>query len=452
MSSSSSSNAIFTGSSQFSTDFQNVITRAVNIASLPLNQLQSQLTTQQSQQTALNGLDTQVTSLQSAVQGIQDAMGAASYTANVSDSSIATATVSSAAAEGTYTIDVVDAGAYSTSLTTSSWDSSPAVPHTYQLWVGDTSDPANEIDITPTDNTAQSVAAAINAKAGDKVKATAVNVGSSDTPDWRISLQSTTLGSGTVDIQDNGTSLQTVTAGREAQYIVNNSGVTATSTSRAITIANGLTVNLLKADSGNPVTVTVTQSSSALSNALSAFATAYNSTVDALAAQTGTNKGALAGDSIVRSLSGILSRISTYAVDGSQVGGLTDLGLELGSDGKLTFDSGTLAATVLNNPADLTAFLGSSSSGGFLENATDLLNGVEQTDSGLLKAAEAGIASQITTTNSQISNQQDYVDQLQTNLQNQMAAADAAIAAMEQQYTYLSNMWQAMDTAASQYK
>jgi hypothetical protein len=41
---------------------------------------------------------------------------------------------------------------------------------------------------------------------------------------------------------------------------------------------------------------------------------------------------------------------------------------------------------------------------------------------------------------------------LQINLQQQMSAADALIASMQQQYSYLTNMFQAMETAAQQYK
>jgi hypothetical protein len=45
--------AAFLGNSAFSTDLQAVITRAVNIASLPITQLQNQLNTLTSQQTEL---------------------------------------------------------------------------------------------------------------------------------------------------------------------------------------------------------------------------------------------------------------------------------------------------------------------------------------------------------------------------------------------------------------
>jgi hypothetical protein len=59
---------------------------------------------------------------------------------------------------------------------------------------------------------------------------------------------------------------------------------------------------------------------------------------------------------------------------------------------------------------------------------------------------------QITNIGNQITNKQNQVYQLQTTLTNQMAAADALIASMEQQYSYLSNMFQAQQTAAQMYK
>jgi hypothetical protein len=37
-------------------------------------------------------------------------------------------------------------------------------------------------------------------------------------------------------------------------------------------------------------------------------------------------------------------------------------------------------------------------------------------------------------------------------MQTQMAAADALISSMEQQYNYIAGMFQAMDTASNQYK
>ena len=69
----SSKSNIFTGASRYSTDLQQVLTRAVSIASLPLNLLNNQLTTLQGRSDALNSLDGKFAAVLSAVQGISTA-------------------------------------------------------------------------------------------------------------------------------------------------------------------------------------------------------------------------------------------------------------------------------------------------------------------------------------------------------------------------------------------
>ena len=71
---------------------------------------------------------------------------------------------------------------------------------------------------------------------------------------------------------------------------------------------------------------------------------------------------------------------------------------------------------------------------------------------GMLKNAESNVKSQITGLTNSIAQKQDKVNQMQVQLQSQMAAADAMIATMQQQYSYISQMFQAMQTADQMYK
>jgi len=430
----------------FAQDFQAVIDRTVAIASLPISQLNNQKTALNDQTTALSGLDAKFLALQTAVDQIGQALGGGSFQASVSDSTKVSVTLGDGASEGSYSIQVVDPGAYAASMTTSAWVDATGASHSYQLSLGGT-----EYSVSAADNSAASVASAINQQYGDKVRAMVVNVGSSQSPDYRISLQATKLGDLAPDLLDGGTSLQTQqTTGAEAQYIVNGSGNTVSSSSRTVSIATGVTVNLLAASS-SPVDITVTRSTSALSDALDAFATAYNDAVDEVDKQHGTTSGPLAGQSLVNDLSQLLSKMATYSASGSQVGSLASLGLDLDKTGHLTFNSLQLLSADLTNSNGVTAFLGSASGGGFLRLATDSLRGVEETGTGLLPAAKAALQQQISNLDSTIATQQDQVDRLKTRLQEQMAAADALIATMEQQYNYLSGLFSAQDTASRQY-
>ena len=442
------SSTIFNGSSRFAQDFQNIITRATAIASLPISQLTNDKTHLSDQATALTGLDGKFTALQTAVENLEKAVGCSSFEAAVSDPTKLSVTLSDGAAEGTYTVDVVNPGAYATSLTSSAWVSSGT--HVFQLTLDGG---ANTYAITTSDNSAAGVAEAINAQYGDKVHAAVVNVGPAGSPDYRLSLQAVQLGAVQPEILDNGSGLQTQqTVGALAQYIVDNSGITVSSTSRSVAISPGVTVSLLAATGATPVTFTVTQSTSELSDALSAFATAYNAAVDEVDQQHGTSTEALSGQPVISQLSQALSGIVTYTQSGSPLSGLSSLGLTLDKTGHLSFNPFTLMATVLTSSSAVTSFLGSAAGGGFLKQATDSLSAVEDSGTGLLPTAEAAVQSQITSLTSQIDAQQTRVDRMTTQLQEQMAAADALIASLEQQYTYVTGLFEAMDANRKLYQ
>src|SRR5919206_3885278 len=107
---------VFTGVSKFATDLQSVIDRAVGIASLPLKQLQNQLTDLTSRSTALSGLTSKFEALQTAMQNLSDASGPGGLSGSSSDPASVSVSVSGAIAPDTYTIEILDTGAYSSSV------------------------------------------------------------------------------------------------------------------------------------------------------------------------------------------------------------------------------------------------------------------------------------------------------------------------------------------------
>jgi len=441
---STSASTMFTGTSAYSQDLQNVITRAVNIASLPITQLTNQKTDLTNESSALSTLDTDFAGVQTAVQGIQTAMSGSSFTADVSDPTVVGATLSGGATQGNYSIQVDDIGAYSTTLTNTWTGTSKGNADTYQLVIG-----SQSYSVTPTDNSATSVASAINAQYGNLVQATVVNVGSNSSPDYRLSLQSTTLTSDTLDLTDNGASLAAVqSGGAPARYEVNKSGQVVSSGSRTVDIATGITLNLLS--NGGPVDVTVTQPVSALSNALSNFVSAYNTAQTGLAAQRGQSGGALQGAELINQLQQALERLVTYTAPGGSISGLGDLGITINDDGTLAFDQSTFLGEGISNPSGVATFFGSAASG-FLPSATNALNGLEDPTTGLIKTAQSDYQTQIANLTSTISDKQSQVDQLQQTLTDQMNSADAMIASMQQQYNYLSEMFQAQQIDSQMY-
>jgi len=330
------------------------------------------------------------------------------------------------------------------SQTSWTWDPTPdpsGDSTQYTLTIGD-----NTQTFTVDDNSAAGVAAAINALDGSPVTATVVDVGTASAPDYRIQLIDNT-GSGdspqltrstAFDLQNQGP------AGSLAEYEVDNSGTTVSSASRQVQIAAGTTLTL----TGTGATdVTVTQSISTLSTALSGFADAYNSVVAELAKQYGQSGGPLQGQSIVYSLSQALAQMSTYYSSASGSISMADLGFTLNDDGTLTYSPLTMMSTDLGNTAGVVAFLGSATGGGFLQAATNAMDYVEAAGTGLMPTAESSLQSQITALGNTITQKQDAVNQLATNLTTQMAQADASIELMQQQYNYMNSVFQAEQTS-----
>jgi flagellar hook-associated protein 2 len=440
-SSTSSTSSTFTGTSNYSSDLQNVISRAVAIAELPVTQLTNEQTALQSQYTELSTIGTDLTSLETAVSGV-DAAVSGSYGATVSNPDLVSASVGSGAVAGSYSIEVDSAGAYATSLSANTWaGTSSDAGGTYSLVIGATS-----YNIASTDGSATSVAAAINQQYGDQVQATVVNVRSNASPDQRISLQATSLGAQTFDIQDaSGDSLQTQgPAGSEASYIVDASGNTVSSDSPTLTIATGVTINLLAADPGNPVTITVSGNDEALSSALTTFTTAYNKVATDLESQRGTSAGPLQGQPILSEIARSVATLATYS--GTSTGGLgtlAELGLTLGENGQLTFKSETLDTAYANSPSAVASFLGSATGGGWLLSATGSLTNLLSPTTGLLTNQETNLQTQSTALTAQITAKNAQIATMQSNLTQQMAAADTLIATIEQQGNYLTEMMQA---------
>ena len=113
-------------------------------------------------------------------------------------------------------------------------------------------------------------------------------MGTDGTHDYRISLTAVTPGDLQPDLVLGASDVQTQQAtGAMADYIVNNSGQHVSSDTRSVTIATGITVNLLAKDNGTPVDIMVTRPTSAVSGALSTFVTAYNDAVDEMDQQHG---------------------------------------------------------------------------------------------------------------------------------------------------------------------
>lgn len=440
--------ATFLGNSAFSADLQKVITRAVNIASLPITQLQNQLGTLISQQTALQTVGSKFQSLQNALDAIDSASSADSFSASVDNQSVASVSVGSSAQAGNYSVDILSVGSQTNTISPNTLlavadpaSGNISASSAFTLTVN-----GQTFSISDAGNSLNGLAKAINAS-GSGVQATIVNVGGS-TPDYRLSLQGAHYAPTTIQLNDGSQNLlNTLATGSYVSYKVNGADTTATSDTRTFSISAGVTVHALTIGTAN---IGVAQDVAGIQSAIGSFVTAFNSAVDGLQQNRGQNGGALAGQSIVSQLSGALRNLAGYTpVSGSpDIQSVADLGLTFDQAGHLQFDSSVYGNAAGSSLSNVLNFLGSEQSGGFLQAAHNILTSVTDSTNGLVANDITTTGASVTNLTKKISSKQDTVTQMQTNLIQQMSRADAAISAMEQQVTQITNLFAAMQQAS----
>ncbi len=432
----------FTGGSTFAPDLQSALNRALAIASLPIQQLQAakqKIDDRGSELGTINGL---FTTLQNSLAALASGSVSKVLSATVSDPTVLHASISGNPLQGSYTIQVLDPGSASSALgiapaTTVTDPSSQNISSStsFTLTVG-----SNTYTINPSSQSLNALAAGINAS-GAPVQATVINLGSPSSPDYRLALQSTNLGNVALQLNDGTSDLLTSTAtGTNASYTVNGQppgGIS--SNQRTVTIAPGLNVSLDKAGTS---TVTVAGDTTEISKALSSFVSSYNAVVAELQKQHGQSAGPLAGDSTVYEMESALRQLGDYAGASGSITSLTQLGIEFTKTGTLTFNSSALSGLGSQQISDAIGFLGDPASGGYLQFATNTLNGLLDPVSGLLPSQQQSVQNQSQREAQAITDAQARVTQLANQLTAQMAAADALIAKLQQQTIFLQGLFQ----------
>jgi flagellar hook-associated protein 2 len=451
MSTISSASSLFTGTSQFSSELQTALQTAITAASEPLTQMQTDLTTLQSQQSELNTLSGDFTNLQTAVASVATAAGSSSYSASLSNSSVASVSLTGTPELGSLSLNVTSMGSSDTSM------SSDGLTTVTDPTTGNISDATNytltvgssSTTVTPGGTSLSDLADAIN-QSGAAVEAMVVNIGSSSSPDYRLFVQGTQFGDQPIQLTANdgtesGQSLFTSqTTGADATYQVNGEPSTPISTSSStVTLASGVTATI---ESAGTTTIDITRSTSALTNALSNLAAAYNTAVTELNKNHGQSGGALTGNSVVDSLSQTLQNVMNYSTGSAGSSGfssLSGLGFSFSTTGVLSFDPTAIDNASSSQLSQIFSFLGSATGSGFLETATNAMTSVLDPATGYLSGDITQAGSNITAENTKISTEEASLSSLQTTLTNQMSAADASISSMEQQLMYMQNLFSA---------
>jgi flagellar hook-associated protein 2 len=189
---------------------------------------------------------------------------------------------------------------------------------------------------------------------GAGVRASVINDGAGVNP-YRLSIssnQSGTAGRFVLDSGDFDLALDSLDEGQDARVFFGSSdaarGVLLTSSTNTLDgVVTGVTINL-KAASEEPVSITVTQDSESIESRITQMVDAFNSLVTRIGSSTQyveeTNqRGPLLGDGTTIALRNALFNeiLGKNQGFGGTFDDLTDVGLSVGSGGKLAFDKET---------------------------------------------------------------------------------------------------------------
>lgn len=342
----------------------------------------------EAQDTALSSVGTDLSSLSTALATLTSFDGSfAQKEGAVSDTSVAVLTdATTAAAAGTHTLTVQQLAKTGTQHS-STVGSGATLSGYFTFGVG--SEAARTITIDATNNTVAGLAAAINSlDAG--VIANAIT----DSSGTRLSLVSSssgaageisTTGSSLADSNGYPVSFTESQAGVDAAYTLD--GVSLSSGSNTISAAlAGVTFELLGTSSSD-VTLQIANDTEAVSNALSAFVSAYNTVATAISGQeakdSSGNAQPLFGDATLSLLQSQLATALAFTTANSgKTSNLAQLGISVGTDGQLTVDTGALTSALTTNFTGVANFF--QNAGDFGQNLTTVLGGLGVTGNGAL--------------------------------------------------------------------
>lgn len=454
MSSSSTSSSLFTplqftGISQYSSDFQSILSRAVGIAQLPIQQLQQQEATITQQESDLSTVTGDVTAVQSALQALGQLGSGTALTANTSNSGVVTATATGATQAGSYVISNVTSlasAASETSQTGYSTANSTPVSASGNMALVFGSNTYN-ISLNSSQNNLQGLVSAINAL-GAGVSASILSAGSSD----YLSVSANSTGATTLKLNDitNGVSTNILTSanqGTNTNYQLDGIPVSDTSTTVSDVIP-GLILNFTGTTS-NPVTVSLSTNSSSISSALQQLVSSYNSLLAADQGQMGKTAGSLAGSNIVYQIGSALTSIVQYQGGTTGMSNLANLGIEIGDNGQMSFNQSTFNSLTSSQIASALSLLGSSTTGigGLQQEFAALTDPV----SGVITEQQSNWQSEAASLQSRISTLTTQVNQMEQSLNQQLQAADASVAELTSQQSMLTASITSLDYTAYGY-
>ncbi len=411
-------------------DVQSTVEALETAAEAPETPLKDEETTYENEVSAAQNINSLLGTLQTAVQALQDPEGAlASTTAASSNDNVVTASASSGAAAGTYTVTV------NSLATTSAYDTDPLSTSDttfgtgqFTLQVG--SGTPVTVTVDSSNDTLNGLASYINSQ-DYGVTASVVT----DANGARLSLVSDTSGApGNITVSGNTTGLTFNQTATGANSSITVDGISLNTTSNTVTGAIPDVTLDLEGTSTSPATITVSADQNQVSSAVNDFVDAYNAVIDAVNTQFTYTSGAssqppLFADASLQQVQQELYNDIDYSISGNDgYNTLASLGITVQSNGTLEVDSGTLDNAVSSDPSAVQNFFQQSTgTDGFALNFGNNLTDLTNTVSGPLYLDIQGMDQDEQGLETQVNQIQDNVNQEATLWEQQYAQVNSLL-------------------------
>ena len=427
-------------------DLESLVTQLMTAEKAPLTALKKQETSFNTKISSLGTLKSKLSALQSASLALKANIGQtalskfATFSASSSDSTIASASATTGAVAGTYSLNVTklalaDRFSLATAISPTATVGNIGDTLTFDFATPDAEGNSRTKTIT-LDSNNNSLAGIRNAINSANMGVTAVIVNSSSTSSQLVITGSEGLDNAITLSGSLATLFNQSAVADSATFNIGGVDVTSNSntTSKAI---DGVTINLSKLGS---TTLSVTaEYSTKLTSALNDFIKAYNdanSTMTTMGAYNATTKtaGALQGNSVLRDAQQETRRLvfNTTAGGTSSYQRLSDLGVSVGTDGSLALDASKLEKALASDPSAVATLV--DKVGNAYNSTLEKIVGL----SGKIQIATDSANSMI----KELTKRQDALssrlEQIEARYRKQFSALDTLVAKLNSTSTYLS--------------
>lgn len=449
-------------------DFGQVVTQLVQVQRLPIDQLSKKKTDTQTKLTDYGTLGTKLLALQSAADKLRLTSRFDQNTSTVSDEKVLSATASSAAGAGSYTLQVTQlakahqitnkAAKAVSALTT---DIVSGASATFTFRVGSGSDQT----VTLGDSaTLEDLRTAIN-DLGAGVTASVINTGTESSPAYRLTLNASQSGaSNTITVVADGTDLDflngsgtggsdTLQAAQNAILVVGDPDQTTLTIERESNVVSDaipdVTLSLkAKTAVGETVTVNVSRDAAAVKENIKDLVTAYNDIVKFINERSTYDVTTKTGGLFFNegSTKTVLSRLRTAL--STEVAGVSstyrsvgEIGFKTERDGTIAVDDAKLdAALSTNYTAVKSLFINQASATGVAQRINVAVDELDDVERGSVTLRKDALGDQIARLSSDIARKEDALSRYEDRLRAQYAALDALLARLGGQTNSLQSL------------